>query len=521
LLIHFNKCLAVALCVALHAATDQPQYFAPAHRLPGIGIGRQDLTDETLALRTEAMIQSQTFSIMREPLAAQGAERIHGSGLERLFRDAERKSGFPASVLQAMAYLESWGIADAASPAGPRGILQISEATGKRIGLRVVYATRHRTIKTKTTMPDKHGKPVTRTVRRKETYTVLLRDDRLKPEKAIPAAATYLAGMEQRYGGRDWAIWAYHCGEGCVADFRAMAKSAQGLGDAPSVAKVFFGCSQVWNRELCEAIHTQMERDYSPTYWFRVMRAEQLLRMYRDDAAEFRDLVEEYRYAAAPAQRAPDRLSAWLKPQDLVYETGEGIRNEPNSKLVSAPDDPEFLGYRLDARGLPENAEDGNWRLKALPSTIGTLAYIAFETRRLFEALRPGEVFVPLDATALVLPKSEGGAAESPQKGPQNTRTMDHSSGQVFDLSVAGLPQGERECLQFVLDDLGWNGWLGFVEEPAAVAMLPAPQTLHIGCSPSSREFFAQVFEDAQAALRERRAPPATLTEPAASPVAH
>jgi hypothetical protein len=37
-------------------------------------------------------------------------------------------------------------------------------------------------------------------------------------------------------------------------------------------------------------------------------------------------------------------------------------------------------------------------------------------------------------------------------------------------------------------------------------------QTLHIGCSPSSRDFFAQVFEEAQAALRERREQP-TPTE--------
>src|ERR1035441_3049258 len=331
---------------------------------------------------------------------------------------------------------------------------------------------------------------------------LLARDDRLKPEKAIPAAAMYLAGMEQRYGGRDWAIWAYHCGEGCVADFRAMAKSTKGLDDPPaSVAKVFFGCSPVWNRELCEAIHTQMDRDYSPTYWFRVMRAEQLLRMYRDDPVEFRDLAAEYKYSAAPAQRAPDRLSAWLKPQDLIYETGDLIRNEEGSKLVSAPDAPEFLGYRVHGHTPPlGNDENDNWRLKALPSTIGTLAYIAFETRRLYEALRPGETFVPLAATALVLPKAEGGSAE----GVQGARMLDHASGQVFDLSASGLPPGEWECLQFVLDDLGWNGSLGFIEEP------PGRQTMHIGCSPSSRDFFAQVFEETQAALRDRRAPPAT-----------
>jgi hypothetical protein len=514
-LIRFHRCLtalAAALTTALPASPTELEYFAPVHRLPGIGIGRQDLTEETLALRTEAMIQSQTFGIMREPLAPQGAERIHGSGLERLFRDAERKSGFPASVLQAMAYVESWGMANAESPAGPRGILQISEATGKRIGLRIVYATRHRTVKTKTAVVNKHGKTLYRTVRHKETYTVMVRDDRLKPEKAIPAAAMYLAGMEQRYGGRDWAIWAYHCGEGCVADFRALAKSAKGLDDPPaSVAKVFFGCSPVWNRDLCAAIHAQMDRDYSPTYWFRVMRAEQLLRMYRDDPSEFQDLAAEYKYAADPVQRAPDRLSAWLKPQDLIYETGDLIRNDRGSRLVSAPDDPEFFGYRVDGHALrplpqggpPGQDEDDNWRVKALPATIGTLAYIAFETRRLYGALRPGEAFVPLKATALVLPKADGGSTLL-----QGARTMDHASGQVFDLSLPGLPPEEQECLRFVLDDLGWSGALGFIEEP------PGKQTMHIGCSPSSRDFFAQVFEEAQAALRDRRAPPAP-------PVAH
>jgi len=488
----------VALSTAVPAWSTEPAaYFTPIHRLPGIGIARQDLTDETLALRTEAMIQSQTFGIMREPLAAQGAERVHGSGLERLFRDAERASGFPASVLQAMAYVESWGVARAASPAGPRGIMQISEATGRRMGLRIVYATRRRVVKTKTAVRNKRGKLVYRTVRRKEAYTVLVRDDRLRPDKAIHAAAMYLAGMEQRYGGRDWAIWAYHCGEGCVADFRAMMKNIKALDDPPaSVAKVFFSCSPVWNRELCEAIHAQMDRDYSPTYWFRVMRAEQLLRMYRDDAREFRDLAEEYENAAAPAHRAPDRLSAWLKPQDLIYQTGDSIRNQEGRKLVDAPDDPEFFGYRVDGQALP----------KALPSTIGTLAYIAFETRRLYEALRPGETFAPLEATALVLPKADSGPADR----PPGVRTMDHASGQVFDLSVAGLPAGERECLQFVLDDLGWSGALGFIEDP------PERQTLHIGCSPSSREFFAQVYAEAEAAWRDRRAPPALPAPPVA-----
>jgi hypothetical protein len=374
------------------------------------------------------------------------------------------------------------------------------------MGLRIEYATRHRVTKTKTAARNKHGKLVYRTVRHKETYTAMVRDDRLKPDKAIPAAAP----VPGRNGATLRRPRLGHLGlplrRGLRGRFPGHGEKHHRAGrPSRSVAKVFFGCNPAWNRDLCEAIHAQMDRDYSPTYWFRVMRAEQLLRMYREDPAEFRDLAAEYRYPVSPALRAPDRLSVWLKPQDLIHDGGDPIRNEERSKLAIAPDDPEFLGYRVDAYGLPQgDRADDNWRVKARPSTIGTLAYIAFETRRLYAALRPGEAFAPLEATALVIPKAEGGAAE----GGRGARTMDHASGQVFDLAVSGLPPGEWECLQFVLDDLGWSGALGFVEEP------PGKQTMHIGCSPSSRDFFAQVFVEAQAAVRDRRAAPA-------APVAH
>ena len=477
--------------------------------MPGIGAGRQELSDGILTLRTEAMMQSQTFAIMRDPEALPGAQRISSSKLQRLFRDAERRSGFPAATLEAIAYLESWGVANAASPAGPRGIMQISEATGRRMGLRISYALRHQVIKTKTAVRNKRGKLVYRTVKHTIAYTVLLRDERMKPERAIPAAAAYLASLEQRFGGRDWAIWAYHCGEGCVADFREMAHMTRGLDNPPpSVAKVFFSCSPVWNRELYQAIHRQMDRDYSPTYWFRVMRAQQLLSIYESEPSEFRDLVTEYRDRESAVHRAPDRLAAWLKPQDLIYGTLDDIRNEPARRLVNAPDDPVFLGFQVAGVEAPGGGVGDLSHVKAFPSTIGTMSYIAFETRRLFEAMPHGdEAFVPVKVTALVLPMNA-------EAGAPGSRTVEHASGHVFDISVMGLPARERECLQFVLDDLGWNGCLGFIEEP------PGSQTLHVGCSPSSREFFGQVFAEEQAALRARSAPPveAPVVEAPAAP---
>ena len=89
------------------------------------------------------------------------------------------------------------------------------------------------------------------------------------------------------------------------------------------------------------------------------------------------------------------------------------------------------------------------------------------------------ETFRPLEVTALV----------QPEEYARQHRGLMHCSGQVFDIDYSGLPPGELECLRFVLNDLGWDGYLGFVEE--------GRDNLHIGCSPTARDFFATVFGEA------------------------
>jgi len=74
-------------------------------------------------------------------------------------------------------------------------------------------------------------------------------------------------------------------------------------------------------------------------------------------------------------------------------------------------------------------------------------------------------------------------------RGSSSHEALAHCSGQVFDIDYSGLPPGELECQRFVLDDLGWDGHLGFIDE--------GMDNIHIGCSPSSRDFFATVFEEA------------------------
>ncbi|MGH9630775.1 MAG: transglycosylase SLT domain-containing protein, partial [Bryobacteraceae bacterium] len=206
-------------------------YFSPSNRLSGVGAGRSEISEELLARRTDLMIESQTFGIMRDSRAVAGAARISSPALQKLFAQAANESGLPASLISAVAYLESWGEAKAVSPAGPKGIMQISAATAKRIGLRIVHARRYRMVNRRKRVRLKNKKYVYRTYRRRVPYSVVVRDDRLVPSRAIPAAAKYLAGMERKYGSRDWAIFAYHCGEGCAAEFQSLAQEAEGMGE--------------------------------------------------------------------------------------------------------------------------------------------------------------------------------------------------------------------------------------------------------------------------------------------------
>ncbi|HUB83207.1 MAG TPA: lytic transglycosylase domain-containing protein [Bryobacteraceae bacterium] len=473
------------LSFAAWGQAGSPEYFFPSHRISGVGVERDDLTPETLQLRTDLMVQSQTFVIMREQEAIAGARRVTAPALQSIIRSAARSSGFPQSILEAIIYLESWGDANSpTSPAGAKGIMQITDATAKDMGLSVVHATRYHVTKERVLVKsrNKSTKPRYKTITHREPYTVLVRDDRMIPDRAIPAAARYLARLERTFGAEDWAIFAYHCGTGCVTFMKELTSRAQGIPpDEITVARMFFSCSPNWNRELYQAIQQQMLRDYSPTYYFRILRAAQLLAIYRQNPDDLAALQLEYKNQFASGRRAPHMLSTWLRPDDLIYRTGDDIRANPGSRLIKALDNADYLGYTLQLPSSDAFADSS----EASPAALGTLTYIAFETRRLLEERSsPGESFQPLPVVALV--ESEDYARQQLSQHD----ALQHSSGEVFDLDIGHLPAGELECLRFVLDDLGWSGYLGFVEDGAG--------RMHIGCSPNSREFFSNVWQEAQ-----------------------
>jgi hypothetical protein len=207
------------------------------------------------------------------------------------------------------------------------------------------------------------------------------------------------------------------------------------------------------------------------------MRAQQLLALWRRDPLAFEALVDKYK-SDFNSQRAPHRLSVWLHRDDLVFHTS-GDLVSPGASLVRALDRPAYFGYELNI--LADSTSSVEAYSQASPAAIGALAYVAFETRRLYEAVTPAP-FRPLQVASLVEPEEY--ARQSTER-----EALAHVSGQVFDIDYSSLPPAELESLRFVLQDLGWNGYLGFVDVGA--------NTLHVGCAPSARDFFTTVFEDA------------------------
>ena len=471
------------LSLAPLGQAESPGYFIPAHRVSGIGIARDDISADLLAARTDLMIQSQTFGIMREALAVPGAKRITGDPkLQAIFRSAAERSHMPASLIEAIAYLESWGDPKAESVTGPKGIMQISGATARNMGLKVVQATRYKVTRDKVAVKsagkpkyqDCHSQNAVRSNHPRRATDAGACDSRLPPS-IWPAWSSISADATGRSSPTTAVRAAW-------SEMQELTRRAHGIPkDEVTVPRMFFSCSPAWNRELFQAIQQQMQRDYSPDV------------LFPDHAggatagavpARPRGLPGAFpastRANSSPECGAPHRLSVWLKRDDLVYRSCDDIRADVGKRLVKALDRPSYFGYllRLD----PGPAREPGILFGSFAFRHGNADVCGLrDAPPVRRAASPGEKFRAARGDV-------AGGAGRPGCMPSGKEAWAHCSGHVFDLDYAGLPPGELQCLRFVLDDLGWDGYLGFVADGL--------ESMHIGCSPSSRDFFSTVFQE-------------------------
>ena len=181
-------------------------------------------------------------------------------------------------------------------------------------------------------------------------------DARFVPREALAGTVRYLSTARARFGRDDLAVVSYHMGignlESVLRDYaQAPPESRSELivrADGLSYARVFFDSSPVdhaaaWRRLAALG-------DDSKTYYWRVLAAGQIMRLYRKDPVRLEALADLHeRKASAEEVLHPLPLTERCSRPDDV----EGARQQ--GRLQPLPDDPKLTHFRVDPR-LGEHA---------------------------------------------------------------------------------------------------------------------------------------------------------------------
>jgi hypothetical protein len=290
--------------------------------------------------------------------------------------------------------LESGGDAIARSVADAIGVAQFMVGTGRRCGLRVDLAASNRLsrkiwdlerdITALEAKPDGWTKPVPASLdpsgqwgrdqwlvyRRGQRESLVAKrrrvDHRFDPEKAILAQTRYLVSLTRRYGGVDWALQAYHGGEGGASRTMRLFSA----GPTPRLASRsgftlggwggrWLPYSELYARVTPRATPAAFgylfgRSDDHRYYWWKVLMAERALNLYRQNPQEF------------------ERQWQALKPGyniDYVWYPGpEAVAFRDDAALAAA-----YASGALVA--LPRNAGALGLRTENLASLSPTSAY--------------------------------------------------------------------------------------------------------------------------------------------------
>jgi hypothetical protein len=164
-------------------------------------------------------------------------------------------------------------------------------------------------------------------------------DDRFNPAKELAATVHYLRLAERRFGRQDLAIESYHMGMGnldqVLADYNR--------GHPVPYAQLYFDSSPDRHRATYRLLAGF--GDDSSLYYWRVLGAVQIMRLYRTDRHVLSRLASEQTADAAGAGvlHPPDRTETFADPAALAsaYQS---------RALVPLPSNPAAVGLAIENR---------------------------------------------------------------------------------------------------------------------------------------------------------------------------
>jgi hypothetical protein len=269
---------------------------------------------------------------------------------------AVKGTAIPARVLEGMVFVESAGRPDVIAgndPANASGLTQILAQTGQSLLRMHIDLAASRRLTGAITAAASPAAAARLTARRAAI------DDRFDPPKALAATIRYLQIAERHFGRVDLAVESYHMG---IGNLQQVLGDYDGGGSVP-YAQLYFGTSPT-DRPAAYNLLSSFSDD-SELYYWRVLGAAMIMRLYRTDRAALARLARlEVAFPSnAIVLVPPHRIAQFGTPADLsaAYQ---------RRSLLPLPRNAAALGL-------------------AYASTMGSLASRLRVPRTLYKGLRP------------------------------------------------------------------------------------------------------------------------------------
>ena len=209
------------------------------------------------------------------------------------------------NILEALVFVESAGrpnVIAGLDPADASGLTQILASTGQSLLRMHIKLARSRRLTVKIDTAAGNGK--LGLVARLQGQRAAI-DDRFNPRKALAATVRYLQIAEQHFGRSDLAAESYHMG---IGNLQTVLNDYDGGKPVP-YAQLYFDTTPDHHTSAYDLISGF--GDDSSLYYWRLLGAQQIMRLYRTDRAELTRLaslqtaVDSQAYVLHPPQDVP------------------------------------------------------------------------------------------------------------------------------------------------------------------------------------------------------------------------
>lgn len=389
-----------------------------------------------------------------------------------LIEKAVDGSGFEADLVEAIVFLESGGRPEVIAgddPAAASGLTQILAETAQNFLAMDVDLDQSRRLTVRIAGAVKRGDVGEAEVLREQRRTV---DARFDPEQALAGTVRYLTTAREQLGRDDLAVVSYHMGIGNLSNvLRAYAPGADlAVPDLVeeedlSWARVFFDTAPDRN----SGAHELLARlgDDSPTYFWRVLAAQEIMRLYREDRNRLQelDLLHAAKRSAEEVLHPPFESERFADATDLQQAWADDV-------LHPLPNVPGRFGFAVDrtmGELAPRLGQPTELYRGLGAEALAALVYIGTRVQALSGAIQPLEVTSSVrdDPYQQLLRSGNPEAAQGYSL---------HTTGFAFDIRRRYESGAQAQAFQFLLDDLTARNLIAWVREPAAIHVTVASE---------------------------------------------